>query len=266
MPPSSSVRDDILALTEAATAVAVSVLLGNLRLLELPSGGSITLACVPLLAFAALRGVRRGLFVCTCAGFAHAASGGTIIHPVQLLLDYGVSYAAYALAGCARRSDGWALRCAIIAAGVVSLAATSVSGAIFFAQGFATTQGAVTFSVLYNVATIGPEVLLAIALVPLAARAIIRADPARAPRSAAARMSTAPRPQPRRAPVAPAAVLPARALHPHMGRGESHPLPRAGLAHEGTHAAGPLRTSPRAAALTRPAPFTQGWSRTRSGT
>jgi thiamine transporter len=243
------VRDDILGLTDAATAVAVSVLLGNLRLLELPNGGSITLACVPLLAFSALRGVRRGLFVCSCAGLAHAASGGTIVHPVQLLLDYGVAYAAYALAGLAHCADGWRLRCAIVAAGCVSLTATTISGAVFFAQGLDSAAAARTYALLYNAATIVPEVCIALALVPLAARAIQRADPARAlhsaPRAAAVLPTRSPRPAPAPPPT-PLGSSRTRRMH-----AESEPLPLPRLQEERT----PPRASPHAPAFIRPSPF-----------
>lgn len=214
-------RDDILRMTESATAVAVSVVLGNLRLLELPNGGSITLAAIPLLAFAMVRGVRAGVLTCLCAGFAHAAMGGTIIHPVQLLLDYGIAYAVLGIAGAARSLDGVGIRIAIVAAAALQLAATTVSGVVFFGDALGTTA-AWRYSVVYNAATIVPELLLALVLVPGAVRAICRADPARAWRAG---LASAPQVVARtpRFHVAAAARPSTSAPAPHHLRVEVHP-------------------------------------------
>ncbi|MCW2971833.1 MAG: proton-coupled thiamine transporter YuaJ [Thermoleophilia bacterium] len=188
----TSTHADLLRLMEAATAVALCVLLGNLRLLELPSGGSISLAAVPLLAHAAVRGGRGAVLACWCAGAAHALSGGTIIHPLQLLLDYVVAYgvlATPALFGArttARRTIG------IVIAMLLQLAVTTLSGVLFFSS--VAGAAAWRYSLGYNATTALPELVLALVAVPVAIRALQRADPSLAP--PAADMSVAAR-QPR---------------------------------------------------------------------
>jgi thiamine transporter len=160
---------------EASTAVALCVLLGNLRILELPSGGSISLAAVPLLAYSATRGGRGAVLACWCAGAAHALSGGTIIHPVQLLLDYVVAYgvlAVPALTGAAtvlRRTTG------IVVALLLQLAVTTLSGVLFFSS--VAGAAAWRYSLAYNATTTLPELALALITVPVAIRALQRADP-----------------------------------------------------------------------------------------
>ncbi len=171
-------RESLVLLTESAVAVALSVLLGSLRLLTLPNGGSIALATLPLLALALSRGVRVGVLAGACAGIAQALSGGTIVHPVQLGLDYLLAYAALGLAGLAagRASSRAHVTAAIALAMSLHLAAMVASGVVFFS----TVAGgaALTYSLAYNAATVVPEALLSIWLVPPLLRAVGRANPA----------------------------------------------------------------------------------------
>jgi thiamine transporter len=170
-----SIHADLVRLMEASTAVALCVLLGNLRLLELPSGGSISLAAVPLLAYAAARGGRGAVLACWCAGAAHALSGGTIIHPLQFLLDYVIAYgvlalpAAFGATSAARRTLG------IVLALALQLAVTTFSGVLFFSS--VAGAAAWRYSLSYNAATSIPELVLALLTVPIAIRALQRADP-----------------------------------------------------------------------------------------
>lgn len=171
-------RASVVLLTESACAVALSVLLGNLRLLELPNGGSIALATLPLLALALSRGVPVGMLAGLSAGVAHALAGGVVVHPVQLLLDYPVAYAALGLAGVSsgRGTDRISLAPGIVLAMGMHLAAMVASGVVFFAP--VAGDAALAYSVAYNAATVGPETALALWLAAPLLRAIARANPA----------------------------------------------------------------------------------------
>ncbi len=173
-------RAQLVQRTEAAAAVALSVLLGNVRLVELPNGGSIALATLPLLAFAVVRGPRAGVLAGACAGAAHALSGGTIVHPAQLALDYLIAYAALGLAGVGstRVTSRTQLLPGILLAMSLHLVAMVVSGMVFFAT--VAGSAALTYSLGYNALTVVPETLLAVWLVPPLVRAIARANPAEA--------------------------------------------------------------------------------------
>lgn len=161
-------------------AVALSVLLGNLRLLELPNGGSIAFATLPLLALAATRGVRIGLLAGLCAGAAHALAGGTIVHPIQLVLDYVVSYAALAAVALTGRPTRARLAVGTVLAMSLHLAAMVVSGVVFFAP--VVGDGAFAYSLGYNAATVVPELVIALWLLPTLVRAMARANPTEAVR------------------------------------------------------------------------------------
>lgn len=171
-------RASVVQLTEAACAVALSVLLGNLRLLELPNGGSIALATLPLLSLSLSRGVRSGVLAGLCAGLAHALAGGVVVHPVQLLLDYPLAYAALGLAGVSagRGTSRAALAPGIVLAMSLHLAAMVVSGLIFFAP--VAGDAALAYALAYNVATVGPETAIALWLAAPLLRSIARANPA----------------------------------------------------------------------------------------
>lgn len=233
-------RTELVLLTEAAVAVALSVLLGNVRLVELPNGGSIALAVVPLLALSLARGWRVGLLAGCAAGAAHALSGGTIIHPAQLGLDYFVAYAALALAGIGGGTGGattrWQLAPRILLAMAAQLAAMVVSGLVFFAP--VAGGAALTYSLTYNAVTVVPEMLLAIWIVPGVVRAIGRANPADAWRRG---------------------LLAPPAAHPRIARMIHVPTPidTADITAHGRRGVGaPAAPEPRTAPLVRAAPFT----------
>lgn len=170
-------RASVVLLTEAASAVALSVLLGNLRLLELPNGGSIALATLPLLALALSRGVQLGVLAGLCAGVAHALAGGVVVHPIQLLLDYPVAYAALGLAGISsgRGTHRGALVPGILLAMSLHLAAMVVSGVVFFAP--VAGDAALPYALAYNAATVAPETAIALWLAAPLLHAVARANP-----------------------------------------------------------------------------------------
>lgn len=181
MPPDlSSKREELALLTETAFAVALSVLLGTIRLVELPNGGSIALATLPLLALSMVRGIRQGILAGGCAGVAHILAGGTVIHPVQLLLDYPVAYAALGVAGFKTKNrDALQIktRLRIILAMCLHLGAMTFSGVVFFSQTVG--SAAIWYSLTYNALTVVPETILAILFCPMLIRAMTRAHPAK---------------------------------------------------------------------------------------
>jgi len=241
-------------LAEAALVVALSVALGNLRLLELPGGGSISFGALPVLAFAATHGVSWGVRTGLCAGLAHALAGGTIIHPAQFALDYGLAYGALGLAGIACGRGAWSLRAGIVAAQAAQFACFVYSGLRFFAPPGAETGPALVYAAGYNAITVLPETAFALWLVPVlvAAYAVATGRDDRLPSARPAR------PLARRGRLAAASPISATACRPAprsqrraattalRGGGASR-LPQALPAHRPTFQQGAI--------FTRPAPF-----------
>lgn len=161
--------------TEAATVVALSVVLGNIRLLQLPAGGSISLAALPLVMFALVRGSHRAVLVGALAGTAHLLFGGTVIHPIQALLDYPVSYALLGLAGSGARHRLVSPRMGTSIGMLAQLSAITVSGTVFFAA-VADIPDPWAYSLVYNASTQIPEMIIVALLAPSVVAAFYRVD------------------------------------------------------------------------------------------
>lgn len=169
-------QHDVAQLTEAAMAVALSIALGNLRLLHLPNGGSIEFGMVPLLLLATVRGFRPAFAAGWCAGLGHALLGGTVVHPIQYLLDYGLAFAVLAAASLARGRSPNRLRLAVALACAAQYGVFVVSGAVFFAA-YAGASDPWAYSLGYNAITSAPEAVLTMWALPIVVRAWARANP-----------------------------------------------------------------------------------------
>ena len=91
---------DSKAVTYAAICIAMSFALSYMRIARLPQGGSITPASLlPLMLYAYMFGVRKGVFTGFVYGLLQAFQDPFLLHPAQFLLDYPVAFAWCGLAG-----------------------------------------------------------------------------------------------------------------------------------------------------------------------
>ena len=91
---------DTKAISYAAVCIALSFALSYLRFVHLPQGGSITAASLlPLMIYAYMFGVKKGIFAGFIYGILQAVQDPYIIHPAQFLLDYPIAFAFIGLAG-----------------------------------------------------------------------------------------------------------------------------------------------------------------------
>lgn len=95
-------RARIRLITECAVAVALGAVLGAIELWRLPQGGSISFGFLPIIFIAHRRGVIAGAVSGVMLGVLQLFMGGTVIHPVQALLDYPLAYGFLGLAGLTR--------------------------------------------------------------------------------------------------------------------------------------------------------------------
>ena len=96
---------DVKALTISSLLIALSVILGNIKIFEMPQGGSITLMSIlPIVLCGYLLGTKRGVLAGICVGLLNLIFGPYIIHPVQLFLDYPIAYGALGLSGLVSNS------------------------------------------------------------------------------------------------------------------------------------------------------------------
>lgn len=87
-------------LIEAGVMIALAVILNQIKVFQMPNGGSITLGgYLPLFIFAIRWGGLPGILCAAVYGVLDAILSPFIIHPIQFLLDYPIAYGALGLAG-----------------------------------------------------------------------------------------------------------------------------------------------------------------------
>lgn len=156
----------IRVLAEVSMAVAMALVLSQLRLFQMPAGGSVSLGMVPLLVVALRWGGLAGLLAGVVFGALRLFLGASVFHPAQFILDYPVAYGMMGLAGVL--SENRVL--GIITAGAGRLLMHVLSGVIFF-SGALTGIAAWHASLAYNVTYLIPEVfLVTLVTLPLMAR------------------------------------------------------------------------------------------------
>ncbi len=155
-------HDRTTILVEAALSVALAAVLGQLKLWEMPQGGSVSLGMLPLLVFALRRGAPWGLAAGAVYGMLSLLLEPYVVHPVQLVLDYPAPYALLGLAGLASpayRRAASAGRAAVamgVASAGIALGATGryvshvVSGVVFFGEYAPEGQNVWIYSAVYN--------------------------------------------------------------------------------------------------------------------
>lgn len=155
-------------IVEIGVAVALSAVLSLIRLYRLPQGGSITLETIPVLYVALHRGARIGMLTGLVLGGVKLLLGATIVHPIQLILDYPL---AFALLGCA------GFVCTLPAVGVlVGQVARGLShflsGVVFFGSFAPEGTNVWAYSAAYNLSYVLPEAILAMIVVPILLRKV----------------------------------------------------------------------------------------------
>ncbi|WP_276914368.1 energy-coupled thiamine transporter ThiT [Aneurinibacillus aneurinilyticus] len=130
-------------------------------------GGSISLVMIPIVLLSFRRGVKAGLTAGLIVGLLKLMLGGSIVHPVQVLLDYPLPYAVIGLSGLFAAS-GAAGKAATMTRAVlgITLAASLrflchfSSGIIWFGSFAPEGMHAAWYSFLYNVSYLVPEILI----------------------------------------------------------------------------------------------------------
>lgn len=188
-------------LTECAVMIALATVLSLIKIVDLPAGGSVTIASMlPVAVIAYRHGLGWGLG----AGLVHGAiqqllglnslswvTGWQSILAV-VLLDYIVAFAVVGFAGVFRRSvkdqaTGLTLGC--ILACVLRYACHVISGATVWAGLSIPTQAALGYSFIYNATFMIPEtIVLVVAALYIGSTVDFRAEmPTRMRREAAAK-------------------------------------------------------------------------------
>ena len=160
-------------IVEAGIMIGLSIILNQIRLFQMPQGGSITLGgYLPIFIFAIRWGGVPGMIVGGLYGLLDALFFPYIVHPVQFLLDYPIAYSLLGIAGfgkISRFKEGIKVRNVIMIflASTMRLFAAVLSGVIFFKEFLPPDINYFLASFLYNAPYIMINTVLVVVLLVL---------------------------------------------------------------------------------------------------
>lgn len=161
-----------LRLTESAMMIALSTVLSFVKLVDLPAGGSITLASMlPILLIAYRHGASWGLLCGLVHGAIQLATGASTLSYVTgwvsvaavIILDYVVAFAVIGLGGLARKLTSSQSAALVTGAGIISVlryVCHVISGCTVWAGLSIPTTAALRYSFIYNATYMIPEMLI----------------------------------------------------------------------------------------------------------
>jgi len=154
-------------IVRAAMCIALAYLFSLIKVFRMPMGGTVTLvSMLPLVLFALAYGPLEGIVIGCTYGLLQLLIDPYVIHPLQLLVDYPMAYAALALCCVANVlpvKKAFRLPIAVVLGYLGRYLMAVLSGCIFFAE-YAGDQNALIYSLVYNISYIGPEMLICAAL------------------------------------------------------------------------------------------------------
>lgn len=160
-------------LCEGALMVAAAQILSMIKLWEMPWGGSIVLAMVPIILFSVRWGLSSGLLAGFVFGILQFAfDGGFAIGWQSIIGDYLVAFTALGLAGIAKGKKG-GIYLGTVIGGAARFLVHYVVGATIWAEympeeflGLA--MGSPWFySLLYNILYMGPNIIITLVVFAL---------------------------------------------------------------------------------------------------
>lgn len=155
------------ALVYGALCLALSFTLSYFKLFSMPYGGSITLcSMLPLVMYASCFGPVCGFTAALAYSVLQIIQGAWIVHWAQFILDYFVAFTCLGLASLVPKN----LPLGMAVSGFARMLVSTVSGAIFFADG-GLDYGIANpwvYSLAYNGLTIGVDTVICVvvALLP----------------------------------------------------------------------------------------------------
>ncbi|MTI94081.1 MAG: energy-coupled thiamine transporter ThiT [Firmicutes bacterium] len=166
-------RFTIRIIVEAGMMLALTVLLGQIKLWTAAYGGSVTAgSMIPLLLLAMLRGPKVGIIVGAVYGVLNYLLGGWFVHPMQWLLDYPLAFAGLGVAGFfwlpALRKRGPRFVLPVLAAVVgigLRLLSHFLAGIWFWGHLAPEGMPVWVYSLVYNAQYLVPEVIVSAVLI-----------------------------------------------------------------------------------------------------
>jgi len=148
---------------ETILFIALSAALNNIKLYQLPYGGSVTLfGMVPILWLALRRGPTVGTYAGVVLGLVMMMIEGYIYYPAQVLLDYPLAFGALGLAGFFKKHPVFGVGVGLLGRFISHF----ISGVFFFSQYAADWHlDPIPYSIAYNGSYLLPEFLISAAVI-----------------------------------------------------------------------------------------------------
>lgn len=158
-------KSNLRIMLETAIMIALSLVLSQIKLFNMPQGGTVTAgSMVPILLIALRHGTGWGIAAGVLRGLLDFILKPEFYYPVQVLLDYPIAFGMLGLAGLARgKSDlvGGLLGSLALGGRFV---AHLISGAVFFGEYAPPGQNVWAYSAIYNGSYMLPELVISAVL------------------------------------------------------------------------------------------------------
>ncbi len=149
-----------------AVLIALATVLGMIKFLNLPYGGSITLMSMLAATLCGYYcGPAKGVVACMALGLINFILEPVIVHPAQVVLDYFLAFGMLGLSGLtANKKHGLSTGYIIGVCG--RFLCSFLSGFIFFGSYAADyNMNAVAYSFIYNIIYIGTEAVITLIVI-----------------------------------------------------------------------------------------------------
>ncbi|MCM0649487.1 energy-coupled thiamine transporter ThiT [Clostridium swellfunianum] len=155
-------------ITNIGVALALGTVLKMIKFFQLPNGGSATLgSMVPILLIGLFYGSEIGLLTGLMFGLLDFILGPFIMHPVQVLFDYPLAFAALGITGYFKDKGKVQMLIGVVLAIAARFLFHFISGIVFYGSYAEPGQSAVAYSFLYNLSYLGPEAILCIIILAI---------------------------------------------------------------------------------------------------
>lgn len=143
-------------MVQIGVVLALSIVLDMLRIYRMPQGGSITPgSMVPLFLLALAYGPDVGMMTGFLFGLLDLLLGGSVVHPLQMFLDYPLAFLCMGFIGFFRKN----YYLGAVVATLGQLLCSTLSGVIFFSE-YAGSMNPWLYSVTYNATFMGVNLLV----------------------------------------------------------------------------------------------------------
>lgn len=174
-------NEKVRMLVEMALAVAIALTFSQIKLFQMPQGGSVTLEMLPIIFISLRWGVGAGVLAGTAHGLLQMLFGAWIVHFIQVVFDYPLPFALLGLAGLFKTkmgSDKAPLR--IIMGSLVAVVARFIShfisGVVFWGSTIPEGQNPYIYSAIYNVSYLIPAAILTIVILLVIRKPLAQLD------------------------------------------------------------------------------------------